>query len=116
SRRARPRPDAARRTGRAGAPWAVSPGLDPLYTGSMTVLPDVETAGEPAAAARDILRRYFYALGAPFAIDVATVAVYAWVNGVFDILGPMVLMSAIFLLAGVWGGGWFLIRPVRRFL
>jgi len=82
----------------------------------MTVLPDVETAGESAAAARDILRRYFYALGAPFAIDVATVAVYAWVNGVFDILGPMVLMSAIFLLAGVWGGGWFLIRPVRRFL
>ncbi|MBS0537686.1 MAG: adenylate/guanylate cyclase domain-containing protein [Proteobacteria bacterium] len=78
----------------------------------MTVPPDVV----PATAARDILRRYFFALGAPFAIDVATVAVYAWVNGVFDVLGPMVLLSAAFLLVGVWTGGWFLIRPVRRFL
>ncbi len=78
----------------------------------MTAPPDVE----PASAARDIIRRYFYALGAPFAIDVVTSAVYAWINGEFHILGPMVAVSATFLLAGVWAGGWFLVRPVKRFL
>lgn len=88
----------------------------------MTVLPDVQPVNatpanaEPAMAAREIVQRYYLAMAVPFAIDFVTSTVYAAINAEFGVLGPMMAVSAVFLVIGAWMGAWFLIQPVNRFL
>jgi class 3 adenylate cyclase len=65
---------------------------------------------------RHIVQRYYLAMAAPFAIDVATSAVYAAINAQPLTLLPMASVSALFLLLGVGVCAWLLIRPVQRFL
>src|SRR5262245_35272976 len=65
---------------------------------------------------RQIIQRYFLAMAAPFAIDIGTSAFYVVVNERPLTLLPMASVSAVFLLFGVGGLAWLLIRPVRRFL
>ena len=69
-----------------------------------------------AQASRDIVLRYYLAMAVPFGIDFATSAVYVLINGQPLTLLPMSVMSAAFLVAGVGGGAYLLIRPVERFL
>ncbi len=71
---------------------------------------------EPGGVAGNIVNRYYLAMGVPFAIDVATSAVYAAVNGQLHVLPPMAAVSAAFLVIGVGIGAWLLIRPVQRFV
>lgn len=71
---------------------------------------------EPGAAARGLVIRYYTAMGAPFAIDVATSAVYAEINGEPLVLLPMAAISAAFLVIGVGFGAFLLFRPVQRFM
>jgi class 3 adenylate cyclase len=42
--------------------------------------------------------------------------IYAAINSEFRVLAPMEAMSALFLVVGSWTGGYFLIRPARRFM
>jgi class 3 adenylate cyclase len=65
---------------------------------------------------RAILRRYYLMMAVPFGIDVLTSAVYAVVNAHPLALVPLSALSAVFLLLGLGGGAWLLIRPVARFL
>ncbi len=67
-------------------------------------------------AGRDIVRRYYLAMAAPFAIDLVTSIVYAAINAEFGVLAPMMAVSALFLVVGAAVGGFFLIRPARRFM
>ena len=67
-------------------------------------------------AGRTIVRRYYLAMAVPFAIDFATTVIYAAINSEFRVLAPMEAMSALFLVVGAWTGGYFLIRPARRFM
>jgi class 3 adenylate cyclase len=71
---------------------------------------------ESAEAAGSIVNRYYLAMGVPFAIDLATSAVYVLVNGRPHVLLPMAAVSAAFLMFGVGIGAWFLIHPVQRFI
>src|SRR5215831_8317257 len=64
---------------------------------------------------RQIVQRYFLAMAAPFAIDLATSAIYVLINAQPLTLLPMATVSAVFLLLGVGACGWMLIRPVQRF-
>lgn len=52
----------------------------------------------------------------PFAFDFVTSIIYAAVNADMVALLPMTVVSAAFLIAGAWIGGFFLIRPVARYL
>ncbi len=70
----------------------------------------------PPMATHAIVRRYFLAMGVPFAIDLVTIGVYAAVNDAPQTLAPMLLLSAAFLLFGAGIGAHFLIRPIRRFM
>jgi class 3 adenylate cyclase len=70
----------------------------------------------PREVAGNIVTRYYLAMGVPFAIDLATSAIYAVVNGQLHVLPPMAAVSAMFLLIGVGIGAWRLIRPVQRFI
>jgi class 3 adenylate cyclase len=65
---------------------------------------------------RAIVRRYYLMMSVPFGIDVLTSAAYAVINSHPLALLPLAALSAVFLLAGVGGGAWLLIRPVARFL
>jgi len=65
---------------------------------------------------RTIVRRYYLAMSVPFGIDVLTSAVYALINANPLTLLPLATLSVLFLLVGVGGGAWLLIRPVERFL
>ncbi|MFZ5782480.1 MAG: adenylate/guanylate cyclase domain-containing protein [Pseudomonadota bacterium] len=67
-------------------------------------------------APRALIRRYFLAMGTPFAIDLVTLGTYAAVNRAPQIVPGMVLLSAAFLMVGVGIGAHFLIRPVSRFM
>ena len=67
-------------------------------------------------AGRDIVRRYYLAMAVPFAIDLVTSIVYAAINAEFNVLAPMMAVSALFLVVGAAAGGFFLIRPARRFM
>jgi HAMP domain-containing protein len=55
----------------------------------------------PDLASRTIVHRYYLAMAVPFGIDVATSAVYAFINAHPLVLLPMALVSAVFLLLGV---------------
>ncbi len=66
--------------------------------------------------ARDILRRYYLAMGVPFGIDLLTSVVYAGINARPLTLLPLSLVSGAFLLVGVGLGAWILARPLTRFL
>lgn len=70
----------------------------------------------PAAAPDNIVRRYYVAMAVPFAIDVVTLLVYAIINKAPEVLLPSVAIAATFLVLGVGIGGWWLIRPVARFV
>lgn len=65
---------------------------------------------------RTIIRRYYLAMAVPFGIDVLTSAVYAAINAHPLSLLPLTAFSTVFLLLGVGGGAWLLIRPVHRYL
>jgi class 3 adenylate cyclase len=65
---------------------------------------------------RQIIRLYFLAMAAPFAIDLGTSAIYVLINDQPLTLLPMASVSAVFLLLGVGVCAWMLIRPVQRFL
>jgi class 3 adenylate cyclase len=69
-----------------------------------------------ASGGAALVTRYYLAMGVPFAIDLASSTVYAFINSQPDILLPMVAVSAAFLVAGVASGAWLLFRPVRRFM
>lgn len=71
---------------------------------------------EPAAAAPSLAIRYYMAMAVPFAIDVATSAVYSVINGQPLVLLPMAAVSAAFLVVGVGVGAFLLFRPVQRFM
>jgi class 3 adenylate cyclase len=71
---------------------------------------------KPGGAALSLIIRYYLAMAVPFAIDVATSAVYAVINGQPLVLLPMAAVSAAFLVAGVGIGAWLLFRPVQRFM
>ena len=74
------------------------------------------SAAGPDGEARDILRRYFLAMGVPFGIDLLTSIVYAVINARPLILLPWLLASSTFLLVGVGLGALALSRPLRRYL
>src|ERR1700722_10493615 len=64
----------------------------------------------PPAARSAIILRYYLAMAMPFVVDVVTLCAYAAVNQEPEILLPS------FLLIGVVGSAYFLIRPIRRFI
>ena len=70
----------------------------------------------PPAARSAIILRYYLAMAMPFVVDVVTLCAYAAVNQEPEILLPSFLQSAIFLVIGVGGSAYFLIRPIRRFI
>jgi class 3 adenylate cyclase len=74
------------------------------------------TDAAPAMAPASIVRRYYLAMAVPFVVDGVTLLVYAAINDAPQILLPSVAISAIFLVAGVGFGSWWLIRPVSRFV
>ncbi len=74
------------------------------------------SAAGPDKEARGILRRYYLAMGVPFAIDLLTSMVYAAINARPLTLLPLSLVSGAFLLVGVGLGAWVLARPLKRFL
>jgi class 3 adenylate cyclase len=74
------------------------------------------SAAGPDKEARGILRRYYLAMGVPFAIDLLTSMVYATINARPLTLLPLSLVSGAFLLLGVGLGAWLLARPLKRFL
>jgi len=67
-------------------------------------------------ALNGVVPRYYLAMAIPFAIDVATSAVYALINAHPLTLLAMSTMSAAFLVLGVGLGARALIAPVRRYL
>ena len=74
------------------------------------------SAEGPVGEARNILRRYYLAMGVPFGIDLLTSIVYAVINARPLILLPWLLASSTFLLVGVGLGALALSRPLRRYL
>ena len=77
------------------------------------------TASTQAAAqtaSAGILRRYYLAMAAPFAVDLVTLVAYVAINRAPESLASLVAVSAAFLLVGTGIGAYFLIRPVARFL
>ena len=62
-----------------------------------------------------IVRQYYLAMAVPYAIDVATLVIYAAINGAPQILLPTLGVSTLFLLVGVGIASSRLIRPIRRF-
>jgi class 3 adenylate cyclase len=77
----------------------------------MTALPHAKPI-----ATSGVVQRYYLWMGVPFAIDVATSAVYALINADFVTLVPMSAVSAAFLVVGVGLGARMLIRPVQRYI
>ncbi|MBS0517602.1 MAG: adenylate/guanylate cyclase domain-containing protein [Proteobacteria bacterium] len=67
-------------------------------------------------SARSIVNRYYLAMGAPFAIDLATAAVYVAINGRPGALLPIASVSASFLILGLGIAAWQLFRPIRRYI
>ena len=74
------------------------------------------SAADSDREARAILRRYYLAMGVPFAIDVLTSVAYAVINDRPLSLLPFAVLSALFLLIGVGIGATILLRPLRRYL
>ncbi len=70
----------------------------------------------PRSAFPPIIRRYYLAMGVPFMIDVITNVAYAVIYRAPQVLPPLLLLSAAFLVVGVGIGAYFLIRPVSRFV
>ena len=68
------------------------------------------------ATSAGILRRYYIAMAAPFAVDLVTLLAYAAINRAPEMLAPAVTVSAAFLLVGTGIWAYFLIRPVARFM
>jgi class 3 adenylate cyclase len=85
---------------------------DPLYIRPMTV----STQAATRTASAGILRRYYLAMAAPFAVDLVTLVTYVAINSAPQSLAPLATVSAAFLLVGVGIGAYFLIRPVARFM
>lgn len=78
----------------------------------MTASTDVASLAAPAR----LVHRYFLAMSVPFLIDVVSLVVYAILNDAAPVLLPSILSSAVFLVAGVGAGAWYLIRPVVGFV
>ena len=78
----------------------------------MTATTDAASLESPAS----IVRRYYLAMGVPFAIDALTLVVYAVTNKSPEMLLPSVAIATAFLVGGVGIGSWWLIRPIARFL
>jgi class 3 adenylate cyclase len=78
----------------------------------MTASIEAATGVAPQA----VIRRYYLAMAAPFAVDLVSMIVYALMHQQRAFLASTVLMSAIFLLGVVGVGARFLIRPVSRFI
>ncbi|MDP1752253.1 MAG: adenylate/guanylate cyclase domain-containing protein [Reyranella sp.] len=78
----------------------------------MTASTDVASLAAPAR----LVHRYFLAMSVPFLIDLVSLAVYAALNDAPQVLLPSIIVSAIFLVAGVGTGAWYLIRPVMGFV
>jgi class 3 adenylate cyclase len=74
------------------------------------------TQAAPRVAFAAILRRYYIAMAAPFAVDLVTLLVYASINLAPEVLVPSATVSAAFLLVGTGICAYFLIRPVARFI
>lgn len=70
----------------------------------------------PGVASQAVVRRYYLAMAAPFAVDLVSMIVYALMHQQRAFLASTVLMSAIFLLVIVGVGAHFLIRPISRFI
>jgi class 3 adenylate cyclase len=85
---------------------------DPLYIRPMTA----STQAAAPTASAGILRRYYLAMAAPFAVDLVTLVAYVAINRAPERLASLVAASAAFLLVGTGIGAYFLIRPVARFL
>jgi class 3 adenylate cyclase len=73
------------------------------------------TQAAACTASAGILRRYYLAMAAPFAVDLVTLLVYASINLAPEVLVPSATVSAAFLLVGTGLCAYFLIRPVARF-
>jgi class 3 adenylate cyclase len=76
----------------------------------------VSTQAATRTASAGILRRYYLAMAAPFAVDLVTLVAYVAINRAPESLASLVAVSAAFLLVGTGIGAYFLIRPVARFL
>jgi|GEM_PF-6484692 len=74
------------------------------------------TEAAPVTAPVSLVHRYYLAMSVPFLIDVVSLVVYTALNDAPQVLLPSILMSAVFLAAGVGAGAWYLIRPVSAFL
>jgi class 3 adenylate cyclase len=77
------------------------------------------TASTQAAAqtaSAGILRRYYVAMAAPFAVDLVSLIAYVAINRAPESLASLVTVSAAFLLVGTGIGAYFLIRPVARYM
>ena len=77
------------------------------------------TASTQAAAqtaSAGIVRRYYFAMAAPFAVDLVTLVAYVAINRAPESLASLVAVSAAFLLLGTGIGAYFLIRPIARYL
>jgi class 3 adenylate cyclase len=78
----------------------------------MTASTDVASLPAPAR----LVHRYFLAMSVPFLIDLASLVAYAILNDAPQVLLPSIVVSAIFLAAGVGAGAWYLILPIRGFV
>jgi class 3 adenylate cyclase len=73
------------------------------------------THAAPGMAEPAIIRRYYLAMGVPFAIDLVTLAIYAAMHKAPQLVLPTLALSVVFLVIGVGIGAHFLIRPIHRF-
>src|SRR5262245_12820414 len=74
------------------------------------------TEAAPRLASEAVIRRYYLAMAVPFLIDAVALAAYTAVYNAPQVMPPMVVLSAAFLVVGVGIGAWLLIRPIGRFL
>lgn len=74
------------------------------------------TDAAPATAPASLVYRYYLAMSVPFLIDLFTLVVYCVLNEAPQVFLPSLAVSALFLVAGVGLGAWFLVRPIRLFI
>ncbi len=74
------------------------------------------TDAAPAKVSASLVHRYYFAMSVPFLIDLFTLVVYSVQNDAPQVFLPSLAVSALFLVAGVGLGAWFLIRPIRHFI
>src|SRR5437868_9859422 len=71
---------------------------------------------DAVAAAREVERRYYWAMTVPFAIDLVITLIIGWIIDLPGLLVRNLASGAVFLLIGAHFGARGLFRPIRQFL